>query len=226
MNEKPSHDGHSREKWPHQQTSKSQHLNAQGGNPASQENVESLLERMRNGDREAAAQFVTRYEDKIRRRIRGKLNPSMRRLFDSQDIFSTVGRRLDQFVRIGKLEAQSENQLWALIFRMATNAVIDKSRMYRSLQRAEGLDSQFAQELMLRFRQAERRYEQGVEIEIDNVVNLLSDDIDREILTQWLFGSRLVEIAHSIGMAHTGVRKRWQKIRELLQSEFLQDSRA
>lgn len=194
--------------------------------PVSQESVEGLLKRMRDGDREAAALFVTRYEDRIRRRIRGKLNPSMRRLFDSQDIFSTVGRRLDQYVRAGKLEAQSENQLWALIFRMATNAVIDKSRMFRRLQKAEGHDSQFAQELMSRFRQAERRENQGVEIEIDNVLNLLADDIDREILTQWLFGSKLIEIAQSIGMAHTGVRKRWQKIRELLQVSFLQESRS
>lgn len=230
MKENASHEGQSQGKWLNQQTAKSPLLNALGGDPGgepvSQENVESLLRRMRNGDREAAAQFIIRYEDRIRRRIRGKLNPSMRRLFDSQDIFSTVGRRLDQYVRTGKLEAQSENQLWALIFRMATNAVIDKSRMYRRLQKAEGLDSQFAQELMSRFRQAERRDKQGVEIEIDSVVNLLSDDIDREILTQWLFGSRLIEIAQSIGMAHTGVRKRWQKIRELLQSEFLQESRA
>ena len=148
------------------------------------------------------------------------------RLFDSQDIFSTVGRRLDQYVQTGKLQAQCANQLWALIFRMATNAVIDKSRMFRRLQKAEGLDSQFAQELMSRFRQAERRENQGVEIEIDNVLKLLADDIDREILTQWLFGSKFSEIAQSIGMAHTGVRKRWQKIRELLQVKFLQESRA
>ena len=188
MKENASHEGQSQGKWLNQQTAKSPLLSAQEGQPVSQENVELLLRRMRNGDREAAAQFIIRYEDRIRRRIRGKLNPSMRRLFDSQDIFSTVGRRLDQYVRTGKLEAQSEHQFWALIFRMATNAVIDKSRMYRRLQKAEGLDSQFAQELMSRFRQAERRDKQGVEIEIDNVVNLLSDDIDREILTQWLFG--------------------------------------
>lgn len=226
MKENASHDGQSQGKWPIQPAAKSPLLNVQGGETDSPESVESLLRRMRNGDREAAALFITRYEDRIRRRIRGKLNPSMRRVFDSQDIFSTVSRRLDQYVRTGKLVAQNENHLWSLIFRMATNAVIDKSRMYRCLQKAEGLDSQFAQELMSRFRQAERRDEQGVEIEIDNVVNLVSNDIDREILTQWLFGSRLIEIAQSIGMAQTTVRKRWQKIRELLQSEFLQESRA
>src|SRR5262245_43990251 len=73
--------------------------------------VPELLARMRAGDRQAAAVFITRYESKIRRRVRGKLSLSMRRIFDSQDIVSTLGRRLDLYVRSGKLEAQSEQQL-------------------------------------------------------------------------------------------------------------------
>ena len=98
MKEQPSQNGQSRGKSPNQPATTSPLLNAWGEDPIPQENVESLLRRMRNGDREAAAQFITRYEDRIRRRIRGKLNPSVRRLFDSQDIFSTIGRRLDQYV--------------------------------------------------------------------------------------------------------------------------------
>lgn len=185
--------------------------------------VEALLDRMRDGDREAAAQFITRYDSRIRRRIRGKLNPSMRRLFDSQDILSTVGRRLDQYVRAGSLEAESERQLWALVFRMAVNAVIDKSRMYRRLQQAEGPDGMFAQEILRRLRAAEQSESDGVEIELENVLKMFMDETDRDILTHWLNGFRLNDIAVSIGMAPTGVRKRWQKIRERLQTRFVPD---
>ena len=186
--------------------------------------VKALLRRMREGDREAAAVFITQYNTRIRRRIRGKLNPSMRRVFDSQDILSTLGRRLDQYVQSGNLQASSENQLWALIYRMATNAVIDKSRMYRRLQKVEGFDGVFAQELMMRCRHADRRTRDGAEIEIEKAMSTLTNDIDREILTQWLIGLKLSEIAKSIDLAHTAVRKRWQKIRELLQTRFLQES--
>ena len=185
--------------------------------------VERLLRRMRDGDREAAAIFITHFDSRIRRRIRGKLNPAMRRLFDSQDILSTVGRRLDLYVRSGSLEASSERQLWALVFRMATNAVIDKSRMYRRLQKAEGPDGQFAQELLRRLRQAESQSTSSVEIELENALGMFKDDIDRDILSQWLNGFRLNEIAMAIGMAPTGVRKRWQKIRERLQERFCQN---
>ena len=95
--------------------------------------VQLLLDRMRSGDRVAAAVFITRYGSRIRRRIHGKLSPAMRRIFDSQDILSTLGRRLDQYVRFGRLAAASEDELWALVFRMAENAVIDKARVFRRL---------------------------------------------------------------------------------------------
>lgn len=182
--------------------------------------VDKLLLRMRGGDREAAAIFITRFDARIRRRIRGKLNPAMRRLFDSQDILSTVGRRLDLYVRSGNLEASNESQLWALVFRMALNAVIDKSRMYRRLQEAEGPDGHFAQELLRRFRQAERKSSTEVAIELETVLGTFADNIDRDILTLWLNGYRLNEIASTIGMAPTGVRKRWQKIRERLYERY------
>ena len=86
---------------------------------------EELVRRMRSGDRDAAAEFISRYDSRIRRRIRGKLGPAMRRLFDSQDIVSTLGRRLDLYVRSGRLEAVSGDQLWSLIMKMAEHGVID-----------------------------------------------------------------------------------------------------
>jgi RNA polymerase sigma factor (sigma-70 family) len=184
--------------------------------------VRALLDRMREGDREAAAIFVTRYHRQIRRRIRGKLNPAMRRLFDSQDIVSTVGRRLDQYVSAGNVTAGSERQLWMLVYRMAINAVIDKSRMYRRLQQVEGPDSVVAQALYRQLREAERRSEVDFDIKLEQALEMFSDETDREILLQWLSGFRLNEIARSIDMAPTGVRKRWQKIRERLQERFLQ----
>ena len=65
------------------------------------------LDRMRRGDRVAAAVFITRYSSRIHRRISGKLSPGMRRVFDTQEIFSTFGRRLDQLVRRSVLEQEA-----------------------------------------------------------------------------------------------------------------------
>lgn len=187
--------------------------------------VVELLQRMRAGDREAAALFITRYGGRIRRRIRGKLSPAMRRIFDSQDILSTLGRRLDHFVLSGKLKAGTEQELWALIFRMADNAVVDKSRLFRRLQQVEKEDSRFARELSSRLRHAQSTHKGGVEIEIDRALNHLHDGIDRQILLLWLAGTPQFVIAEHVDLAATAVRKRWQKIRSKLQRKFLAEIR-
>lgn len=182
--------------------------------------VLELLRRMRAGDREAAALFMTRYGSRIRRRIRGKLSPAMRRIFDSQEILSTLGRRLDLYVRSGRLDAANEQQLWALVFRMAGNAVIDKARVFRRLQQVEDEDGVFAQELASRLRQAQRSRKEGVEIEIDRALNVLRDRTDRQILSLWLVGTRHTVIAEHVDLAATAVRKRWQNIKSELRERF------
>lgn len=184
------------------------------------DDVDSLLRRMRSGSRTAAALFVTRYGPRIRRRIRGKLSPAMRRLFDSQDILSTLGRRLDQLVLGGGVTAVNENELWALIFRIANNAVIDKARFIRRLRSVEGEDSAFARDLASRFRDAIRHRDQALEIEITNALTLFEDGADREILFLWLTGTRHHEIAEHVRLSAPTVRKRWQKIKTRLRRHF------
>ena len=188
----------------------------QRGAALEREGILQLLERMRDGDRTAAAVFITRYNSRIRRRIRGKLSSAMRRIFDSQDILSTLGRRLDHFVRCGRIEAVSVDQLWALIFRMANNAIVDKARVFRRLQEVESGDGRFAQSLSIRLRQAERQQESGVEIEIGNVLNIFKDGTDKEILFLWLHGSNHRTIAEYVELKPAAVRKRWQKIKSVL----------
>lgn len=187
-----------------------------GAPRASPVRVEDLLRRMRAGDREAAAQFIVTYASRVRRRIRGKLGSQMRRLFDSQEILSTIGRRLDLYVRDRRLKATEEGQLWAFIFTMANNALIQKARIFQRLQAVEGSDGRFAQELLGRLEEVERQSSSSVELEIDKALASLDDAMDREILSMWLQGRNHGQIAEEIGAGHACVRKRWQRIRERL----------
>lgn len=182
--------------------------------------ISELLMRMRKGDREAAATFVMRFGERIRRRIRGKLSPTMRRIFDSRDILSTVGRRLDRFVESGKVEAVSEPQLWSLVFRIASNAVIEKGRIMRRLKRLEGEDGVFAQDVLSRLRKAERIGSQEHETEIERVIDFVDDEVDKEILCLWLAGTTHDVTSVCVNLAPTAVRKRWQKIKVKLRERF------
>jgi DNA-directed RNA polymerase specialized sigma24 family protein len=179
-----------------------------------------LLERVRGGDREACAEFIVRYGARIRRRVRGKLSPAMRRLFDSQEIMSTVARRLDVLVAAGQLHAVSDGQVWSLVFTIAENSLIEKARVFRSLQAKEGEDSPLAKRVIERLRHAERTNPEGVEVEIDNVLRTLGDRVDRQILSLWLMGRDSMSIAAAVDLAPAAVRKRWERIRDRLREAY------
>ena len=182
--------------------------------------IDSLLWRMQAGDREAAAQFLLQYGSRIRRRIRGKLGPAIRKLFDSMDILSTIGRRLDLYVMSGRLDVATEAQLWSLLFKMADHAMVDKTRIFNSLQAIEGEDGEFAHDFARRLRQADRAHTSGAELELDKCLRLLTDPIDRQILSMWLVGQPYASIAEMLDISVDLVRKRWERIKSHLKSKF------
>src|SRR5262249_23659126 len=94
------------------------------------------LERFRRGDREAAAAYLARNAPLIRRRLRGKISRSLRRLFDSDDLMATGWRRLDDLIRRRELTASSEGELWSLLEHLAVNALSDVAR--RALRERPG----------------------------------------------------------------------------------------
>lgn len=180
--------------------------------------LESLVTRMGAGDREALAAFLKSYGPLIRRRVRGKLRASMRRLFDSQDILSTLGRRLDAFVRDGKFFAKSEDEFWSMVFRVAHHSLAEKGRIVESLRRKEGEDSVFASWMLGRLNAGGLGSEPAIVAgaELDDLLALLPDDRDRTITRLWATGSNHVQIAAHLGVSEPVVRQRWRRIRELL----------
>lgn len=182
--------------------------------PQGPENSEpDSLDRIRTGDRTAAAEFLTQNEALIRRRYRQKMGRAMRRLCDSQELVSTIARRFDKMVSDGEVRAASERQLWALIFAIGDHALADKARILQHLERVEGPDSDVAKEWRIRFARAERAAPDGMEAELDSMLRSLEHPIDRQILTMWLMGIELQVIASELSMEPSAARKRWERIR-------------
>jgi len=182
--------------------------------------IDSLLERMRAGDRVAAADFMDRYGSRVRARVRHKLSPGMRRVFDSQDVLSTVARRLDQVVRRGGVEASSEEQLWALVFTIANNSVSEKGRIQKRLRKTESEDSPFANEVLRRMEEAERVEAEGAVLALERVFELIDDATERQIMTLWLNDVPLVEIAACLDIPEGTIRWRWAKLRDRLREKL------
>lgn len=177
--------------------------------------VGELLERMRAGDREAAAEFMSRFGARIRRRIRGKLQPSLRRLVDTDEVLSTLGRRLDEYVREGRLRALGEEELWSLVFRIADHTLIDMRRDLTRLNAATSRSGPLA-DLMA----ARGSGSPGERVDLERVYAALPNGEDRQILSLWLTETPYDVMAQLVGASPECLRKRCERIREHLRRSF------
>lgn len=183
-----------------------------------------LLARMRGGDREAAAEFIAEYGPRIQRRVRPKLGVGVRRLFDSQDIVSTVARRLDAYIAKGKLRATDEPQLWAFVFRLTSRAVLDKAAVCSRLRRVESEDAVVARSWSSRLESTPD--DEQFDFEIEQAFSALDDETDRQILALWLHDTPSHEMGELLGMPPGTVRWRWSRIRESLRTSLFQEAEA
>lgn len=172
-----------------------------------------LVELVRAGNRVAGAEFLRRNHDVLRQRIRRKLRRVGKRLFDSQEILSTVCRRLDRMVLRGTVRAIDPKALMQLVVEIADHSMVDKARVIDRIQRVEGPDSFLAAELRRRIEDGDRSDEASGEDVIARVFEGLPDHEDREILSLWLRGCPLVAIARELNASPARVRKQWERVR-------------
>lgn len=92
-----------------------------------------LLERVRQGDAEAAVELVRSYESDIRVAVRTRLSdPALRRQFDSMDICQSVLASFFLRAAAGQYDLHEPGQLVALLVRMAQNKLAMHARgLYR-----------------------------------------------------------------------------------------------
>lgn len=194
-----------------------------GYQPAKVGEIAYLLERIRAGDREAAARFVLRNEHKIRRRIRWKLGPRARRLMDSNDIVSSLARRLDSYVRDQKLHAPTEAALWRYIMDIALSTTVNKDKSVARSLRLERRDSPWGRATLERSRSEQNESEVRSQENVASALSELIDPTDKQILTLWLMDADYAAISQDVGLSLPAVRKRWQRIRERLRTAYEED---
>jgi RNA polymerase sigma factor (sigma-70 family) len=93
--------------------------------------LETLLERLRNGDPDAAEQLIRAYEPYLRMVVRRQLSPSLRRKFDSIDVVQSMWADVLDGFRGGDWNFSNPEQLRGFLAKAARNRFIDRSRQQR-----------------------------------------------------------------------------------------------
>ncbi len=93
------------------------------------ESFHNLIRRVRDGDEQAAAELVQRYEPAIRRAARVRLvDKRLNRLLDSTDICQSVLASFFVRTALGQFELQTPEQLLKLLATMTRNKLVNQAR--------------------------------------------------------------------------------------------------
>ena len=100
--------------------------------------IASMMERVRRGDQEAAAELVRRYEPLIRREVRFRLQDRrLRRVLDSMDVCQSVLGSFFVRAATGQYDVNRADQLLRLLVTIAKNKVASAARK-QARQRRDG----------------------------------------------------------------------------------------
>lgn len=185
-----------------------------------------LVTRVRRGDPEAVGEFFERFGPLVRAHFRRKIGRSMRRLVDSEDLLSTIARRLCQRVMGRGVRATDTRQFWALVYRIGNDALVDRVRIVSRLRALEASDSPFVRGLQERLVVLEDGSDAEFNEELEAMLERLESPVDRELLMRWLHGETLAEAGEALGLSAPAARKRWQRLRAQIQRMWEERGRA
>lgn len=182
--------------------------------------ITSLVQRLRTGDSEAVGEFLEEYGPVVRAHFRRKIGPRMRRLVDSQDLLSTILRRLCQRMRGTGIRAENHRQFWALVYRIGNDALIDRIQVISRLRELESGGSHFASSMADRLITEGPDADREFATQLGRILDRIESPLDREILVLWLHGHSLLDSGEMLGLTPAAVRKRWQRLRECIRKDL------
>lgn len=158
--------------------------------------------------RDSAAAMIEQQRSSITLRIHRLLRDDARKLTDTEDVLSTALRRIDSLILRGQMEAESDEQFYALVHRVIERTIRQKARASSRLRRRELFAQQFRED-----NRNERNPDSFSQtIDFVKLGSLIRNPIDREIVLLRGRDLSFRVIAETMDMDPTAVRMRWSRL--------------
>jgi DNA-directed RNA polymerase specialized sigma24 family protein len=161
--------------------------------------------------------------ERIRAIARRKLTTWTRAVYDSEEVFSSVLRRMDMMAVDGRLRPRSEGELWALIAAITHNCAVSRTRLIERARELLTDDGPLAYEMMKRFNRCTGDDEAG--ILVTRMMMALSQSHERQMLDLQLRGAGHAAIASLLGITVAASRQRWKSICDRLREWFKDEAK-
>lgn len=167
------------------------------------------------------AEYLYAHRDRIRAAARDKLIPAARATTDSEDIASSVTRRLVDMADRGALEFRSEAELWALITLVAHHQAIDRGRMALRAATVALDDGQDGAQLVRAL--ADTASDDHTLLLLHRILLWIDDPALRQLLILRLRGTSYRVIAHLQHLDENTARARWSRLTRAIREHFTAD---
>lgn len=168
--------------------------------------------------RNALADYLIRNQDIIRDMARSKLTRDVQGVCDSEDVFSSVLRRLDEMVIQGTLKPRSVSELWKCIEAITVNLAVDRVRIISRLRQFTSEDGVFAREVIKRLEGYVS--DDQAAILLYRMMMSLPVALDRQLLDLRFRGATIKAAAGLLGMTMDSATMRWYRLRGRLSDQF------
>jgi RNA polymerase sigma-70 factor (ECF subfamily) len=181
-----------------------------------------LVERVRLGERDAAAELVRLYEPEIRRSIRVRLtDPRLRRVIDSLDVCQSVLANFFVRVSLGEFDLDQPSDLIRLLVAMVRHKVVDQTRRHhadiRDARRVEGLTDSRIDRLPSGAATPERI---ATDRDLLNSVRSRLSEEERFLADQRALGREWPELAKELASAPDALRKKLSRALDRVSREL------
>jgi len=172
----------------------------------------SLVARMRDGDRDAAVEYLWQRRDLILQFGRKRMRPDDHVDREPEDLFSTLLRRVDLIVKRGRFTAQTSKEADRLVFAVLRRAIANvfrHGRVRRDGQARAAISDTVEDDLVF--------------VDPDRLRAMVAalDADEYALFVGKLRGASSRELAEQLSINEDTVRQRWHALRKRLARDLL-----
>ena len=185
--------------------------------------IQKTLDRASQGDINAIAELVEKFEPEIRVIARRQLGPALRPYLDSMDIVQSVHRTLFLGLQNEQFQFESPGRLMAFVSMLVRRKTARQWRKHRRQQRESGVEvsDRGVSDFMMAWRTREEPTDEVAQREqIERVLSHL-DPTEKKLVTLRMEGRSTAEAARMLGLDPDATRVRLSRLRDKLQQSPL-----
>ena len=193
------------------------------------ENSKQLLQRIRLGDEQAAAELMDHYADRLVALARTRLSKKLARRLDPEDVVQSACRSFFRNTRAGHYDVRDSDDLWRLLAAITVHKALRQVKRHLAAKRDPGKEDSTGRGAILQvlspqaFSRDPNPDDAAIMVEEMEVMMAALSPLHRQIIEFSLRGFDVVTTAQAVRRSERTVQRALEQARDLLEHRLYSD---